>query len=95
MAIRVAGNIVSNSMVDFLKLAHDYTIAEILVGKKFGRRKLKDLRIAKRFDCHIVGLQARTEFTVSPSEKEPIQLNDMLIVVGKKRNIIRFEKEGA
>ncbi|WP_416337107.1 hypothetical protein [Cytobacillus sp. OWB-43] len=34
-------------------------------------------------------------FTVSPSEEGPIQMNDILIVVGKKRVIIRFEKEGA
>ncbi|MEA1854898.1 hypothetical protein U9M49_17465 [Cytobacillus sp. OWB-43] len=61
MTIRVAGNIVTLSMVDFFEFAHDYTIAEMLVGKKFWGRKLKDLRIAKRFNCHIVGIQARTE----------------------------------
>lgn len=95
MAIRVARNIVSNSMVDYIELAHDYSIAEILVGKKFGGCKLKDLRMAKRFDCHIVGIQREHTFIVSPSEQEPIQMNDILIVVGKKRDIIRFEKEGA
>ncbi|MDQ0185565.1 hypothetical protein J2S16_002133 [Cytobacillus kochii] len=30
MTIRVAGNIVTLSMVDFFEFAHDYTIAEML-----------------------------------------------------------------
>ncbi|KEZ47918.1 potassium channel family protein [Metabacillus indicus] len=94
MAKRIAHYIFSEKMVDYIELSKDYSMAELLATSKIHRKTLIDLDIRSRYGCNIVGIQREEEIIVSPPAEEFIKSGDILLVIGRNKDISRFEEEG-
>src|SRR5699024_3570443 len=51
MGKRIAHNIISNNILDYLELSDDHSIVEVKAGKKMLGKSLIDLDIRARFGC--------------------------------------------
>jgi trk system potassium uptake protein TrkA len=94
MAKRIAHHIISEKMIDYIELSKEYSMVELIASAKIHRKTLIDLDIRARYGCNIVGIQRDEEMIVSPPAEESIKSGDILLVIGRNKDISRFEEEG-
>ena len=92
MAKRIAHNIVSNNVLDYLELSDEHSIVEIVANSRLAGNTLLDLDIRAKYGINIVAIKREKEVIVSPLATEMIQKEDILIVIGSLTDISRFEK---
>ncbi|WP_442599327.1 potassium channel family protein [Neobacillus sp. D3-1R] len=93
MGKRIAHNIVSNNVLDYLELSDQHSIVEIVASSKLDGYSLIDLDIRAKYGINIVAIKRETEILVSPQASEAIRKGDILIVIGADADINRFEKK--
>ncbi|WP_252315337.1 TrkA family potassium uptake protein [Sinobaca sp. H24] len=94
MGIRVAHNMTSEKVIDFIDLSNDYTIVEVYATKKLHRKTLIDSNVRATYGVTILAIKRNEDVNVSPRPNDQIEQGDMLIVLGHKDEIRRFENEG-
>ncbi|UOQ50212.1 TrkA family potassium uptake protein [Gracilibacillus caseinilyticus] len=92
MARRIAQHVTNDNMIDFIELSKDHSIVEILAFDRLYNKSLTDLDIRDKYGCNIIGIQRNDETIISPSADETIYKNDVLIIIGRNKDIERFEK---
>ncbi|SDY78750.1 trk system potassium uptake protein TrkA [Evansella caseinilytica] len=92
MGIRIAHNIVSKNVLDYLELSDEYSIVELMAGKKVAGKSLVDLNIRANYGCNIMAIKQGEEINVSPNADDFIQQGDILIVIGADTDIQRMER---
>ncbi|QBP41608.1 potassium channel family protein [Paenisporosarcina antarctica] len=93
MGIRIANNMISNNVLDYLELSDEHSIMEIKANELLAGSTLIDLDIRAKYGINIVGIKRGDDILVSPQADEEILINDILIVIGADADIIRFEKK--
>lgn len=92
MGRRIAQNIISNNILDFLDLSDDHSIVEVKTGKKMIGKSLIDLDIRANFGCNVMAIKSGETIDVSPSPEYVFKPDDILLVIGSDDDIHRFEK---
>lgn len=93
MGIRIANNILSNNVLDYLELSDEHSIMEIKASERLAGRSLVDLDIRARYGINIVGIKRGEEIIITPEPTDPILIGDLLIVIGADVDINRFMKK--
>ncbi|WP_338753827.1 TrkA family potassium uptake protein [Bacillus sp. FJAT-52991] len=93
MGKRIANNMISNNVLDYLELSDEHSIVEIVANELLAGNSIIDLDIRARYGINIVAIKRGREVIVSPQAEEPIQKDDLLIVIGADSDISRFEKK--
>lgn len=92
MGVRIAHNILSNSVLDYIELSDDYSIVELIASKKMHNKTLNELDIRANYGANILAIKRNNDIDVSPQADEKIYAGDILIVLGSDQDIHRFEK---
>jgi trk system potassium uptake protein len=93
MGRRIAHNIISNNVLDYLELSDEHSIVEIVANEHLSGNSLIDLDIRAQFGINIVAIKREKDIIVSPQADEQIRVGDILIVIGADTDISRFEKK--
>lgn len=93
MGRRIAHNIISNNVLDYLELSDEHSIVEIVANEHLSGNSLIDLDIRAQFGINIVAIKREKDIIVSPQADEQIRVGDILIVIGADTDINRFEKK--
>lgn len=93
MGIRIANNMVSNNILDYLDLSDEHSIAELKVNEKLAGHTIISLNVRARYGINIVAIKRQNEIIVSPQANEMIEAGDILIVIGSDPDIHTFEKK--
>lgn len=93
MGIRVANNVLSNNILDYLELSEEHSIAEIIVDVKVAGRTIIELNIRAKYGINIVAIKRQESIMISPQADEEILEGDVLIVIGSDSDIHNFEKK--
>lgn len=93
MGKRIAHNIISNNVLDYLELSEEHSIVEIVASSKLDGHSLIDLDIRAKYGINIVAIKRQDDILVSPQANEVIRKGDILIVIGADLDINRFEKK--
>lgn len=93
MAIRIANNIMSANVLDYLELSDEHSIMEIKSNDRIAGYSIKDLDIRANYGINIIGIKRGEEIIISPSADEKILLGDILLVIGEVVDINRFVKK--
>ncbi len=93
MGIRIANNILSNNVLDYLELSDEHSIMEIKASERLAGRSLVDLDIRAKYGINIVGIKRGEEIIITPEPTDPIMMGDLLIVIGADVDINRFMKK--
>ena len=91
MGRRIAYNIVSNNILDYLDLSEDHSIVEIVASEKMSGKSIIDLDIRARYGLNIVAIKRGNDINVSPQANDAINKGDIFIVIGADTDISRFE----
>ena len=93
MGRRIARNEVSPSVVDFLEVSPEHSVAEMKAPEAFVGKTLGELDIRKRFGVDVIALKNEEEpnnIKLIPSASEHISRGDILVVAGKKNSISKL-----
>ncbi len=93
MGIRIANNMISSNVLDYLELSDEHSIVEIRVNEKLANNTIIDLDIRAKYGINIVGIKRNEQIMVSLAANEEILLEDILIVIGADVDINRFVKK--
>lgn len=93
MGRRIAHNIVSNNILDYLELSDEHSIVEIVASQKMNGNSIIGLDIRAHYGLNIVAIKRGNEINVSPQASDLIHKGDILIVIGADSDISRFEKK--
>jgi trk system potassium uptake protein len=94
MGVRVANQLISPNLLDYIELSKDYKIAELSVSKRLSGLTLKELDLRSRYGFSVVAInKMKGGVIVAPSGEDVIEEKDMLVIVGSHDRIEKFEKE--
>ncbi|WP_078430606.1 potassium channel family protein [Alkalihalobacterium alkalinitrilicum] len=93
IGIRIAHNIVSKNVLDYLELSDEYSIVELIAGEKMHGKTIIELDIRAKYGINIMAIKRHENINVSPQAHEKIIRGDILIVIGADKDIDRFEKQ--
>lgn len=93
MGIRIAHNILSNNVLDYLELSDEHSIMEIKANDKLATYTLIELDIRAKYGINIVAIKRGDDIIVSPQADLEIEKDDILIIIGSDADINRFEKK--
>lgn len=92
MARRVAYNLASTSVMDYIELSPKFSIVEITVPKAFYDKTLVDADIRAKYGINVVAIKRGDNLIISPLPSEKLLKNDIAIVVGSNEGINRLEE---
>ncbi|GIP40708.1 potassium transporter Trk [Paenibacillus sp. J31TS4] len=92
MGVRVAHQLVSPNLLDYIELSDDYTIAELSVTRKISGHTLKELDTRARYGCSVVAINKRSGVIIAPTAEDVVEEKDVIIVIGTNDQIDDFEK---
>ncbi|EOH87777.1 MULTISPECIES: potassium channel family protein [Enterococcus] len=89
MGYRIAHNLVSKNILDYLELSAEYSLAEVVVtNRKFYGKTLQELDFRQKFGLNVVAIRRNNdEPIVSPPAEEIVQQNDHLVVIGLNEDV--------
>ncbi|MFC4102986.1 potassium channel family protein [Paenibacillus xanthanilyticus] len=91
MGIRVAHQLVSPNLLDYIELSKDYTIAELAVPKCLNGKSLQELNPRGRFGCSIVAINKPQGVIIAPVASEVLAEKDVMVIIGTNEGIEQFE----
>jgi trk system potassium uptake protein TrkA len=95
MAIRLANRLARKDVVDFLPLAPGFSITEIKAPQEFVGKSLKELALRNTLHVQLIAIERnRTkdnlDLNIVPSADDVIQKDDILVLLGKNRDLDRI-----
>ncbi len=89
MGIRIATNLVTSNVIDYINLSDEFTIAEIEPKKVWLDKSLQKSNIRAEYGLNIVAIKRnnRKKIIVSPRPDEIIKEDDILVVIGESKSI--------
>ncbi|MFD2610854.1 potassium channel family protein [Paenibacillus gansuensis] len=93
MGVRVAHQLVSPNLLDFIELSKDYTIAELEVPHKLHGVTLQELNLRAKYGCSIVALRKMDGVNIAPTASDVLHEKDIMVIIGTNAEIERFELE--
>ena len=81
-AQRLARNLYSHNVLDYIELSRDYGILEIPAPKSWIGKTLKELNVRAKLGINIIAVKNGAETNVSPSADYAIRAEDVLAVLG-------------
>ncbi|MDF2962222.1 MAG: potassium transporter Trk [Paenibacillus sp.] len=93
MGVRVAHQLVSPNLLDFIELSKDYTIAELTVPKRLSGRTLKELDTRAKYGCSVVAINKKSSVIIAPTATDTLDEQDIMVIIGTNQQIESFENE--
>ncbi len=92
MGIRVAHNLVSSNILDYIELAPDYSIMEISALIEWEGKSLIELDIRSKFGINVMAIKHGNNINVSPKANDKIDKGDILVVIGHNDDLKKIEQ---
>lgn len=88
--VKLAYNLMSVNMIDFLEISPDYQIAEIIIQDAFNGKTLKEADLRNRFGLNVLAIRNKDQTNVSPQADDILHKGDMLVVLGNIKDLRNF-----
>ncbi|MGB3366167.1 MAG: TrkA family potassium uptake protein [Acidaminobacteraceae bacterium] len=92
MGIRVASNLVSDNILEYIQLAPDYSIMEIVALSSWIGKTLKELDMRNEYGINVMAIKHGDEIDITISAGEVLEEGDVLVVIGHNDNLEKIRK---
>jgi trk system potassium uptake protein TrkA len=87
MGVRVAHNLMSSNILDYIEISPDYDLAEIRVASEWKGKTLRELNLRVKHGINIMAIKRGSEVNISPMADDFIETDDILVVIGEKNKL--------
>lgn len=91
-AEKLARNLVSHNVLDYIELSEDYGILEVPAPKKWVGKTLKELNVRAKLGVNIIAISRGDETNVSPAADFAICDGDIMAVLGDNKSLKAVQK---
>src|SRR5690554_1149585 len=96
MGVRVANNLVSTNILDYIELSKDYRIMEIKAPEFTHGKTLSQLKLPNKYGVNIIAIKKGPEdINVAPSAEDIIDHGDILVTVGTNSQLLKLGRTDA
>ncbi len=92
MGNRVAHNLVSGNLIDYIELAPNYSIVEVVAKAEFANRTLKAIDLRAKYGINIIAVKRGSEIVVVPGADYCIERGDVLVAMGAADKLEQLEE---
>lgn len=92
MGFRVAQNLVSSNILEYIELSPDVSMIEIVAPSHVVGKELRQLDLRNRFNINVIALKQGNNVNITPRADDRIYEGDVLVVVGLKEDLRQFEQ---
>ncbi|MBT2291953.1 TrkA family potassium uptake protein [Paenibacillus albidus] len=93
MGVRVAHQLVTPHLLDYIEISKDYKIVELTVPACMDGKSLAALNTRAKYGCSIIAINRESGIIVAPTALDDLHENDIIVVIGSNESIDRFENE--
>ncbi|HHW36597.1 MAG TPA: TrkA family potassium uptake protein [Bacillales bacterium] len=92
MGERVANQLLSPNMLNYIELSQKYNIEEVMIPSKMAEKSIRQLDIRAKYKVSVIAIISEGEVIVSPSPDQIIHAGDLLVVIGDRVDLAKFSK---
>jgi len=89
MGVRLANQLISSDIFDILEISPEYAVQEFTAKKVFVGKTLSELDLRRKFQVAVLAIKRGDQLIILPEAEEVVKKEDVLIAVGKTKNIHR------
>ncbi|KAB3529813.1 potassium channel family protein [Alkaliphilus serpentinus] len=94
MGMRVAHNLVYTNILDYIELAPEYSIMEVTALEDWIGKSLLEINIRSKYGINVMAIKHEGDrINVSPTAKDIINKDDVLVVIGHNNDLKKLERE--
>jgi trk system potassium uptake protein len=93
MGVRLVYSLISKSILDYIELAPDYSVMEILTPGDWVNKTLKEIDVRAKYGLSVLAIKHGDVIDVSPKADSMIKPDDVLVVVGHNKDLQRTQKK--
>ena len=82
MGTRVAHNLASSNILDYIELSSDYSIAEIAAIPDWVGKSLRELNMRSKYGMNVMAIKRNGDINISPGADDVILKDDVIVVIG-------------
>ena len=90
MGVRVAHNLVSSSILDYIELSPDYSIIEIESPKEWYGKSMKELSLRSKYGINVMAIKRNNEVNISPDADDVINKDDIVVAIGSAEDLTKL-----
>ncbi|MEQ6355883.1 TrkA family potassium uptake protein [Lysinibacillus sp. M3] len=90
MGERVANQLLSPNMLNYIELSKEYSIEEIMIPSKMAGQSLRDLDIRSKYNVSVIAIVRDGNITILPSPDQIIEESDLLVMIGHRKDLTIF-----
>jgi trk system potassium uptake protein TrkA len=90
MGERVANQLLSPNMLNYIELSKEYNIEEIMIPEKMAEKSLRELDIRAKYNVSAIAVFREGNIIISPSPDEIIHKGDLLVMIGNREDLAEF-----
>ena len=90
---RMAHNLISGNILEFIRLSPDYTLSEIQPPANWVGKSLLELNLRTRYKINVIAIRANGKINPVPHAEDVIREGDALFVLGPTAGIQELERK--
>ena len=90
MGRKIAKNLLSANLADWIELSPDYSIVETAVPKRWIGRTLKDLDVRRTYGVNVVGVKEGDHVEITPDPDVSLKEGMILMLIGSNEALERI-----
>ena len=91
MGVRVAHNIISSSILDYIELSSDYSIMEVKAFKDWVGKDLKSLDLRKKYGINVIAIKTGEKINLNPAADDKVCKDNVIVAIGSKEALTSLE----
>lgn len=88
--MRIAHNLVSGNFFDAVELSNKYSMMDLDVPEEWVGKTLRELNLRATKKINVIGVKHDAEFEITPDPDQPLNADDVLVVIGKNQMLTRL-----
>lgn len=91
MGRRVAHNLASQNILDYIEISPEYSIVEIEVPDSWVGKNLKELKLRNKYGVNVIAIKGEYDINVSPTSEVIVKDKDIIIIIGSVEDVAKVE----
>ena len=94
MGIKLAQNLTSSSVLDYIELSRECGIAEIITPAAWVGKSVRELNVRAKFGVNIIALrdEASDSITVNMGPEYVLKQTDVMVILGNNEDLLRVQQ---
>lgn len=90
MGKRIAHNLVSGNLLEYIELSPEFSMAEIAAEPDWAGKTLMELRLRERLGINVIAVRSGEKVNALPTSKTAIREGDVMLVVAEEETLLKL-----